>query len=184
MKLYTRTGDEGQTGLLGGQRVSKDHTRVAAYGDVDELNAALGLSAAFASEGTLKDRLFECQRVLFSIGAVLANPQPTGEDSTIGEADVGRLERWIDEATASVEPLNNFILPGGSEPAAYLHLARTVCRRAERAVVHLAGTEPVHDALIAYLNRLSDLLFAWARLANLQCGAADVVWKPSERPPT
>lgn len=181
MKIYTRTGDTGSTGLFGGGRVPKDHPRVAAYGDVDELNAVLGVARA-TPPGEFMDALLEgIQRDLFAIGGHLATPDPDKvraalERATLGEDRVGEFERAIDAADAELPPLRAFVLPAGTPKAAALHHARTVCRRAERRVVHLAHAEDVPPLFITYLNRLSDLLFALARLANHRGGPGDVTW--------
>jgi len=176
MKLYTKRGDDGSTGLIGGGRVSKDDLRVTAYGDVDETNAAIGVVAAQCTDGEINSILHRIQHDLFVLGTELATPSGTGARLTIDEFRVSQLERWIDAATAEVSPLKNFILPGGAAPAAALHLARTICRRAERTVVNLGRKESVGPLAIVYLNRLSDLLFALARLANHRSGVADVPW--------
>lgn len=179
MKIYTKTGDEGTTGILGSKRLRKDDARIEAYGTVDELNAALGVARAVgldASEDAFAARL---QDELFDLGAALADPNPEGRfHNTITEAQVEGLERAIDERVAELPPQRTFILPGGSPGAAHLHLARTICRRAERLVVHLAGLpdEHVPSPLLVYLNRLSDLLFVMARTANHRVGVADVPW--------
>jgi cob(I)alamin adenosyltransferase len=181
MKIYTRTGDSGETGLFGGGRVSKHHLRVAAYGDVDELNSCLGLVRA-TEPRDFHDRLFEeIQRDLFSIGGHLATPDPEKvqkalEKATLSEARVVAFERAIDAADATLAPLQAFVLPGGSPKAAVLHVARTVCRRAERSVVALAHAEAVPELFLVYLNRLSDLLFTLARVANAESGQGDVTW--------
>lgn len=181
MKIYTRTGDEGTTALFGGGRVSKDHPRVTAYGTVDELNAVVGQAVSAVTDDQIRERLAAVQHDLFALGAVLATahqddrPRPKG----IPELPVDRIaemEGWIDAATEELAPLRAFILPGGVPGAAALHLARTVCRRAERTVVHLGTLEPVDEAIVVYLNRLSDLLFTWARLANHRAGHGDVEW--------
>jgi cob(I)alamin adenosyltransferase len=174
MKLYTRTGDTGETGLYGGERVRKDHLRVAAYGSVDEANAALGVAATLGETALLQ----ELQADLFVVGGDLATP--LGRDvPRIATLDTVRLEGQIDALEASVPPLRNFILPGGTPLAAALHLARTLVRRAERAVVSLVEAEPEQTSpeTLRYLNRLSDLLFALARAANQQAGVADIPWK-------
>jgi len=176
MRLYTKTGDDGKTGLIGGQRVSKDDVRVAAYGDVDELNAAMGLAIAACTDEPLAQKMRLVQDQLFQLGAELSNPVPRTAPSTINTALAALLESWIDQATSAVTPLKQFVLPGGTELAARLHLARTVCRRAERSLVHLAAQQPVNPSALVYLNRLSDLLFAWARLANHLAGVPDVPW--------
>lgn len=181
MKIYTRTGDAGDTGLFGGSRVPKDDPRVAAYGDVDELNAALGLARA-TPPGELFDETLEAvQRDLFAIGGRLAAPDPAKgraalEKTALEAARVGALEAAIDEADLELAPLRAFVLPGGAPKAAALHLARTVCRRAERSVVALAREADVPPVLLVYLNRLSDLLFTLARLANHRAGRPDVTW--------
>jgi cob(I)alamin adenosyltransferase len=181
MKIYTRTGDEGDTGLFGGGRVAKDHPRVAAYGDVDELSSVLGVVRATAPTDYF-DSLFESiQRDLFSIGGQLATPDPEPVARTLAKAELpaGRVEefeRVIDRADGELPPLKAFILPGGTPKAAALHQARTVCRRAERSVVRLARESQVPPVFVVYLNRLSDLLFTLARLANRRAGAGDVTW--------
>lgn len=182
MKLYTKTGDDGTTGLFGGERVSKNHPRVTAYGEVDELNAAIGVVLANVGreppevDRAFVQRLTEMQGDLFVLGAELATPNPRGSVPTIRASDVERIERWIDEAVAPVPPLRTFILPGGTALAAHLHLARTVCRRAERAVVGLAGETKLDANVIVYLNRAGDLLFAWARWINHRAGQAETPW--------
>lgn len=181
MKLYTRQGDDGKTSLFDGSRVSKDNARVAAYGDVDELNAVLGWVAALPEADFLRESLQRIQNEMFVLGAELATPSKSNADAHIPHlrADaIGRLESWIDEAVEPAPPLRHFILPGGSELAARLHLARTCCRRAERRVITLSHDEPVRPDLIVYLNRLSDLLFAWARLANNRQSVPDRLWDP------
>ncbi len=171
VKIYTRTGDQGETSFFGGGRVPKHHPRVAAYGDVDELNAALGVAAATEPVAFESELLQAIQRDLFAIGGQLASPNPQRVSKALVKAEVSKgrireLEEAIDRADAMLPPLKNFILPGGSLKGALLHHARTVCRRAERAVVELAGREPVPPIIVQYLNRLSDLLFIIARLAN------------------
>src|SRR5512134_27788 len=181
MKIYTRTGDEGETGLFGGGRVPKDHARVAAYGDVDELNSAIGVARATAPSD-LADALLEAvQRDLFAIGGHLATPDPERVRKALAKAElsagrVDEFERAIDAADAELPPLRAFVLPAGCPKAAALHLARTVCRRAERSVVRLAHEAEVPGLFLVYLNRLSDLLFALARLANHRAGTGDVTW--------
>lgn len=183
MKIYTRTGDAGDTALFGGGRVSKDHHRVAAYGTVDELNACIGWAVATVADAEVRDRLSQIQHDLFALGAVLASvppqddrPRPKGVPD-VPSARIAQMEVWMDDADEELPPLRAFILPGGSPGAAALHLARTVCRRSERAVVHLATLEPVEEGLVVYLNRLSDLLFTFARLENHRAGVGDVEWK-------
>ena len=181
MKIYTRTGDSGETGLFGGGRVAKDHPRVQAYGVVDELNSAIGVARATAPAGFMDPLLETIQRDLFAIGGHLATPDPEKVAKALAKAELsdGRIaefEAAMDGADAELPPLRAFVLPAGSPKAAALHLARTVCRRAERSVVHLAHEAPVHGTFIVYLNRLSDLLFTLARLANHRDGAGDVTW--------
>jgi len=181
VKIYTKTGDAGETALFGGGRVPKDHARVAAYGDVDELNAACGLARALAPEAFGRALLERIQRELFTVGAELASPDPAKlarvlPRAPIALADVAALEQAIDEHEARLEPLTHFILPGGGPKAAALHVARTVCRRAERSVVALARAAPLNPALLPYLNRLSDLLFVLARAADRAAGHADMPW--------
>ena len=183
LKIYTKTGDAGETGLFGGGRTPKDSPRVAAYGEVDELNAALGLAHALEPEQFADTLLQSIQRDLFTIGAELATPDPTKLEkafahgrAAVAEGEVAALEAAIDAQEAALEPLKNFILPGGTPKAAALHLGRTVCRRAERAVVGLARRERVNPAIVRYLNRLSDLLFVLARAANAHAGRPDVKW--------
>ena len=181
MKIYTRTGDDGDTGLFGGGRVSKDHPRVAAYGEVDELNSVLGVVRSTPPVDFF-DALFESvQRDLFSIGGQLAAPNPGVVSKALTKAAlpadrVSEFERLIDEAENELPPLRAFVLPAGTPKAAALHLARTVCRRAERSVVQLARDNDVPAIFIAYLNRLSDLLFTLARLTNHRAGVDDVTW--------
>lgn len=181
MKIYTRTGDGGETGLFGGGRVPKGHQRVEAYGTVDELNATLGLCVQAVSQQDIRDKLIGLQNDLFALGASLATPD-AGPGRTrpalppLPRGRVEEMERWMDEAEEELSPLRSFILPGGTPGAAALHLARTVCRRAERAVVRLALEEAVEEGIIPYLNRLSDLLFVLARLENHRSGKPDVLW--------
>ncbi|MFB3819190.1 MAG: cob(I)yrinic acid a,c-diamide adenosyltransferase [Candidatus Methylomirabilales bacterium] len=176
MRVYTRTGDAGETGLLGEARVRKDALRIEAVGSLDEVNAALGLAAAALAEGWEQECLTGVQRDLFAIGAQLADVRPGGRTAGPDAGAVTALERAIDRAQAELPALTRFILPGGSEPAARLHLARSICRRAERRVVALAAQEPVAPLVLAYLNRLSDLLFVLARWANQRAGAAEQQW--------
>ena len=183
MKIYTKTGDAGETGLFGGGRTPKDSARVAAYGEVDELNAALGLARTLDPPEFSDGLLQTIQRDLFTIGAELATPDPdklpkalSRSGAAIGESDIAALEDVIDNHESRLEPLKNFILPGGTPKAAALHLARTICRRAERAVVTAGRHERISPAILRYLNRLSDLLFVLARAANAQAGRSDVKW--------
>lgn len=182
MKLYTRGGDTGETSLFGAGRVSKAHARVEAMGAVDELNAVLGWVVTQLEGGSTRARLEALQHDLFALGADLATPpgregRPRPETPPLPVGRIAEMERWIDEASALLPELQAFVLPGGSPTGAGLHLARTVCRRAERAVVRLAETEPVDRSVIAYLNRLSDLLFVLARLENRRGGEGDVEWR-------
>jgi cob(I)alamin adenosyltransferase len=180
VKIYTKAGDDGTTGLLSAGRVGKDDPRIESYGTVDELNALLGLArAAGGLDADLDGLLARVQDDLFAVGAALADPNPQGKfHNAVDQGYSGRLEAEIDRLEAELPPLTQFILPGGSPAAARLHLARTVCRRAERLVVHL-GCQPGVDVprlLIAYLNRLSDFLFVLARAANKRSGVADTPW--------
>jgi cob(I)alamin adenosyltransferase len=179
VKIYTKTGDLGETSLLGGARVPKDHLRVAAYGDVDETNAALGAVRALA--GTKLERLlFSIQKDLFAIGAQLADPThrvaAKRAKAAVTSAQVRRLEKLIDARDAKLPPLRSFVLPGGIPAAARLHQARTVCRRAERSVVRLAREADVDPRVVVYLNRLSDLLFVLARVENQRAGITEDRW--------
>lgn len=182
MKIYTRRGDAGKTALFGGGRTRKDDTRVEAYGTVDELNAAIGNASVHITGAATRDRLELIQSDLFAIGAHLATPPPREGRTApaLPELPAGRIaemEKWIDEAMEAAPPLRNFILPAGSSGASGLHLARAVCRRAERRVVTLAAAEQVDPVIIRHLNRLSDYLFAAARLENLEGGHEDHEWK-------
>jgi cob(I)alamin adenosyltransferase len=179
VKIYTRTGDSGETALLGGTRVSKADARVAAYGEVDEVNAWLGLVRAGALDAGLSAMIERIQRDLFAIGARLADPAGTVADrvakAAVTSDDITRLEHWIDELESELPALRRFILAGGSPAGASLHVARTICRRAERSVVGL-GVDQVESNVLVYLNRLSDLLFVMARVANRRAGAPEVEW--------
>ena len=181
MKIYTRTGDSGDTGLFGGGRVPKHHVRVQAYGDVDELNSFIGLVRATLPV-EFEDALLESiQRDLFSIGGHLATPDPDKvrkalEKASLSSGRIAEFERIMDAADRELPPLTAFVLPAGTPKGAILHVARTVCRRAERQVVNLASEETVPDLFLVYLNRLSDLLFTLARLATHRAGAGDVTW--------
>jgi cob(I)alamin adenosyltransferase len=181
MKIYTRTGDGGETSLLGGGRVPKDDARVAAYGSVDELNAALGVALAAEPPDFERELIESVQRDLMAVGGRLASPDPAKvakalEKAALGADRVAELEAAIDRADAELEPLSHFVLPGGTPKAAYLHAARTACRRAERRVVSLNRHESVPAEILQYLNRLSDLLFTLARLANKRAGVPDRIW--------
>jgi len=182
-RIYTKAGDSGETGLGDGRRVAKDHPRVTAYGEVDELNAVLGLLAAYCPGAAEGELIRSIQNDLFDVGADLCVPPADGEKPgqslRVTAAQAERLEKAIDRLNEPLEPLRSFVLPGGAPAAAWLHLARTVCRRAERAAVTLARTEPVNSQVLVYLNRLSDLLFVMARSAN-DGGKADVLWVPGQ----
>ena len=182
-KIYTRTGDAGETGLFGGPRVAKDDARLEAYGTVDELNTVLGVAAATLEDDDLRGWIASIQSALFDIGGELATPdieQRIAKDQPVGprvtDEDVTGLEGWIDRLDEELEPLTRFILPGGDLAAAHLHHARTVCRRAERRVITLGRTADIAGAIIRYLNRLSDLLFAMARAVNARAGVDEPEW--------
>ena len=177
MRIYTKTGDDGTTGLYGGGRLSKTEPRIAAIGDVDELNAALGLAVALGAP-PLEPTLSTIQSRLFDLGAELASPAKPVE--VLSEADITALEKGIDAMDEQLEPLRNFILPGGSSPAAALHLARAVCRRAERSALQLASEAYVRSIIITYLNRLSDWLFTAARTVNHTSNVEDIKWTSQE----
>ena len=178
MKIYTRTGDAGETSYFDGTRVRKDDPRLDTYGDVDELNAWLGFARASRLHPDLDKELERIQRDLFALGAQLADPghklSSRVEKAVIADDDVARLEALIDRLDAGLPPLRRFVLAGGTQPAAALHLARTVCRRAERRMVAL--DPPIDPVLLRYINRLSDLLFVLARVVNHRGGVADVEW--------
>lgn len=179
MKIYTRNGDAGDTGLFGENNVSKASLRVATYGDVDELNSVLGLARAEGLDGDVDALFATIQSELFNVGAELATSPKYDKDlgiPLVSDADIERLERAIDEAEKELSPLTSFVLPGGAKSAAALHIARTVCRRAERSVVALMASEPVRGEVLRYINRLSDLCFVYARLANARAKVADVPW--------
>jgi cob(I)alamin adenosyltransferase len=176
MKIYTKTGDNGSTGLIGGKRVSKSDGRIECFGSVDELNAAIGWVNVTAA-GDLAGKLRAIQNELFVIGAQLARPEPA-DDPKLPESSIARLESEIDAAQSKLAPLKNFILPGGCESSARLHLARTICRRTERMLVKFSQERPAPPVAITYLNRLSDWLFVQARLANQQIGVEDIPWIP------
>jgi cob(I)alamin adenosyltransferase len=182
-RIYTKTGDSGETGLGDGRRVAKDHPRVTAYGSVDELNAVLGLLVAAQAGLAEADLLRGIQNDLFDVGADLCVPQAKdqseGQRLRVRPEQAERLEKAIDRLNANLQPLKSFVIPGGTPAAAWCHLARTVCRRAERDVVTLTRQEPVNPQVIIYLNRLSDLLFVLARVYNGQ-GKDDVLWVPGK----
>ena len=183
MKIYTRGGDTGETSLFGGERVKKSAPRVAAYGEVDELNSVVGVARAELGHDDLRAKLETIQSSLFDLGGELATPGAARERKgpRVADADVAELEAWIDALETELEPLRNFLLPGGSRAASFLHLARTVCRRAERAVISLAECEEIDALLVRYLNRLSDLLFVMARAVNRRAGMAEPQWVGRER---
>lgn len=181
MKIYTRRGDSGETDLIGSGRVPKDHLRVDAYGAVDELNACLGVCAAATSHADLRALLENLQRALFSLGAHLATPEARHRESLgmqePSDTEIAALEARIDALEAELPPLERFVLPGGTREAAAFHVARTVCRRAERVAVALDRSESLAPSAIRYLNRLSDLLFVLARVENRRAGVGDVEWE-------
>ena len=183
MRLYTKTGDDGTTGLFGGVRVNKDSERVETYGTVDELNAVLGLVRASGAPAEIDELLEAIQNDLFAVGAEIAcapgKEVRLGCDP-VGDARIAALEQAIDSADSALPPLKTFVLPGGSPSAAALHHARTVCRRAERLLVRTSRSGSVRNELVIYLNRLSDLLFALARRANQLAGLPDVPWQPRQ----
>jgi len=181
MKIYTKTGDTGDTSLFGAGRVRKDDPHVAAYGDVDELNSVLGFAMACDPSASEADLLTGVQHDLFAIGGQLASPEPEKVSKALEKAElsddrVAALEAAIDRADDELEELTAFVLPGGTQKSAAFHVARTVCRRAERSVVALGATQPVLPIIVVYLNRLSDLLFTLARLANHRAGVTDRTW--------
>jgi cob(I)alamin adenosyltransferase len=179
VRIYTRRGDDGTTSLGGGQRVTKDSPRVRAYGTVDELNSVLGLARAGGLAPRLDAMLAVIQHELFAAGSNLCFLEPDKAAHQIHELEPGQveqLEHWIDELTEAMDPLANFILPGGAVGAAHLHVARTVCRRAEREVLSLSRTEPIGARVVEYLNRLSDLLFTMARYENHERGITQPLW--------
>lgn len=183
-RIYTKSGDTGETGLGDGARVPKTHPRIVAYGCVDELNSSIGVALALGQlERTMQERLQRVQNDLFDVGADLCVPEtdlaPEHPPLRVQASQIVRLERWIDEHTDRLSPLTSFILPGGATGAALLHLARTICRRSEIEVLRLAATTHVNEQVMIYLNRLSDLLFVMARGANDE-GRGDVLWTPGQ----
>jgi cob(I)alamin adenosyltransferase len=182
VKIYTKTGDRGETGLFGGPRVRKSDARVEAYGEVDELNAAIGVARALVEDPEIDAQLGWIQGELFCVGAELATPHGAKARSAIPPVDAAwtaRLERAIDGWEAELPALSRFVLPGGTRTAAALHLARTVCRRAERRAVALAGETDIDEGTLAYLNRLSDFLFVAARVANHRAHKEEPLWDPA-----
>ena len=182
MKIYTRTGDAGETGLFGGARVGKDDPRVEAYGTVDELNSCIGVARSLGPSAKTDTSLLQIQSDLFTVGAELACV-PGKEDklrmTVVGAADIARLEGFIDRSEVPLEALKNFVLPGGCPSAAELHRARTVCRRAERRTLTAGRSSPIRSEVVIYLNRLSDLLFVLARYENHVVGVTDIPWHAS-----
>lgn len=185
-RVYTRTGDTGETSLVGGQRVTKDCPRVCAYGDIDELNSFLGWARILATNKNLSEianRISKIQNELFDLGALIASPPQEIQKAGIKfcQSQIDRLEEWIDQATEQTPELRSFVLPGGSELNSALHIARCVCRRSERSILSLSRIEMVPDYAIRYLNRLSDYLFCAARLAAKEEGVQEFLWVPSKQ---
>ncbi len=182
-RIYTKSGDQGQTSLGDGSRVPKTDSRIVAYGTVDELNSLIGVVVAAGPPEPVAAGLKHIQNDLFDVGADLCVPLTPGPEAEgrlrVAPAQVTQLEQWIDAATEQLEPLRSFVLPGGTTASAHLHLARTVCRRAEIKILLLAETTPINPQVTIYLNRLSDLLFVWARLCN-DAGKSDVLWVPGK----
>lgn len=180
MKIYTRTGDKGETSVFGGKRVPKDSLRITAYGTVDELNAVIGIAAGTSGNNSLNTVLQRLQNELFILGADLASPYGVKEEKTarVRQSHITGLEEEIDLHEEELEPLRSFILPGGVPEAAILHFARTVCRRAERIAFELSKHEEINKLVLPYLNRLSDLLFVLARIANKRSGRSEIPWQP------
>ncbi len=180
MKIYTKTGDKGDTSLFGGQRVPKDALRIEAYGTVDELNSVLGIVLADNADKRIAEILTSVQNQLFALGADLATPHSASSKSIkrFVVKDSQSLEKIIDSLESHLKSLKSFILPGGSPVAARIHFARTVCRRAERSVVRLSRNEDIGEGITVYLNRLSDMLFVLARYANHVAGVPEIKWKP------
>jgi len=177
-KIYTRSGDDGTTSLGDGKRVPKFDPRVEAYGTVDEANAQIGVGILYVKDSEIRELLARIQNDLFDVGADLSKPQNvTGSSLRLSSTQVTWIEEQIDFYNSQLDPLNSFVLPGGSEASAHLHVARTVVRRAERSVAQLAATQPINLILSEYLNRLSDLLFVLGRFVN-DHGHADVTWRP------
>lgn len=179
MKIYTKTGDKGETALFGGSRLKKNNIRIRAYGEVDELNSVLGAAISFLKSQDLKPKLQNLQKELFVLGAELASPQADTklQQGFLKHDHIVAQEKWMDEMDAKLSPLKQFILPGGSQAASLLHLARTVCRRAERSVVTLSEQEKLREEVIIYLNRFSDLLFVLSRFVNLEEKTEDILWE-------
>jgi len=180
MKIYTKTGDSGQTGLFGGKRVEKNNRRIEAYGTIDELNSIVGLVLCEKVESKTKTVLTSIQNSLFIIGSELATPSDVKSSAiqSISENEIQNIEKYIDDLDDELTPLKNFILPGGCKSAAILHFARTVCRRAERRIVDINSNEEVNSNIIKYINRVSDLLFVLARYENQKKSTSEIEWKP------
>jgi cob(I)alamin adenosyltransferase len=178
LKIYTKTGDDGTTGLQGGRRVPKSDLRIQAYGAVDEINSVLGLVLTHKLDADVKSLLIQIQNELFVAGSDLSNPDLSNQKNRVSESMILNLESRIDKFESELTPLTNFILPGGDTAAAFLHLARTVTRRAETILVELAKKEQINEPCQKYLNRLSDLLFVMARIVNKRSNTLDVIWKP------
>jgi cob(I)alamin adenosyltransferase len=178
LKIYTKTGDDGTTGLQGGKRVSKADLRIIAYGSVDEINSCLGVALAQNLDSDIMELLMRIQNELFVAGSDLSDPNLTNTKNRVTDTMIENLEKNIDKFEQELDPLTNFILPGGYKTAAHLHLARTVTRRAETQIVLLSKQEQINVNCQKYLNRLSDLLFVLARIANKRSGVSDVIWKP------
>jgi cob(I)alamin adenosyltransferase len=179
MKIYTKTGDEGKTSLFGGKRVEKNHIRLEAYGTIDELNSVLGVSSSFNNDELVKKTINDIQNSLFRVGSELATPEEVKSKAivSISPEEINNIEKVIDDIELKLNPLKNFILPGGSKLAAFLHLARTVCRRAERKIIELDLNESINPDILVYINRLSDLLFVLARFANHLSSTPEIEWK-------
>ena len=180
MKIYTKTGDDGTTSLFGGRRVAKYSLRIDAYGTVDELNAVIGIALTYDIHSMIREHLTILSSLLFTVGSDLATPQDASVKSSVPsvtEDHVAQLEKWIDSYEEQLPALKNFILPGGSQAGAHLHLARTVCRRAERNIVALKHEEDINPTVLRFINRLSDYLFVAARYANAKLGFDDIEWK-------
>ncbi len=180
MKIYTKTGDEGDTGLQGGKRISKSSERIRAYGNVDEVNSILGLVSSHKIDQDVDELLKKIQTELFVLGSDLSNPDMDVKQNRISKNMIEELEKKIDEYEKELPPLSNFILPGGADSASLVHLARTVTRRAETNVVSLSKTEKINTECQVYLNRLSDLLFVIARVLNKRSKTPDIVWEPKK----
>ena len=180
MKIYTKTGDEGDTGLQGGKRVSKSSDRIRAYGNVDEVNSVLGLVLSHKVDQDVEEILKKIQNDLFVLGSDLSDPNIDNKQNRISNKMTEDLEKKIDEFEQELPPLTNFILPGGTHSASLVHLARTVTRRAERNVISLSKTEKINNECQVYLNRLSDLLFVIARVLNKRSKTPDIIWEPKK----